>query len=410
MNLVIVNHYAGNPGLGMEFRPYYLAKEWVRQGHQVVIVGGSYSHLRVKQPAVTGDFSEEFYEGIRYVWIRTNTYSGNGLGRIRSMGQFVAGLYKHLGRILENFSPDLIIASSTYPLDNFPLKKISKRLGAKLCYEVHDLWPLSPMELGGYSRYHPFIMVMQLGEDYGYRHADFVVSMLPKTRDYMVSRGLHPDKFFYVPNGISLEEWEGPPKELPREHRDLLSSLKQQFGFLVGYTGGHSISNSLYTLVNAGKFLRDRAAIVLVGDGIEKQGLQTVTASDKIDNVFFLPPVPKSCIPGLLQSFDALFIGAPKQSLYRFGISPNKMFDYMMAAKPIIQAIEAGNNMVEEHSCGISVEPENSAAVADAIIKLMTMTASDRKQMGVNGREAALSFYNYSILAKKFLEATETIK
>jgi hypothetical protein len=86
--------------------------------------------------------------------------------------------------------PDVVIASSTYPMDIWVARRIARLAGARLVYEVHDLWPLSPMELFGMPRWHPFIMLCQLAEDTAYRDADAVVSMLPKVHDYMASRGL----------------------------------------------------------------------------------------------------------------------------------------------------------------------------------------------------------------------------
>ena len=50
MNILLLNHYAGTPALGMEFRPYYLAREWVRLGHRVQILAASYSHVRACRP------------------------------------------------------------------------------------------------------------------------------------------------------------------------------------------------------------------------------------------------------------------------------------------------------------------------------------------------------------------------
>jgi glycosyltransferase involved in cell wall biosynthesis len=217
MNIVIVNHYAGGPGFGMEFRPYYLAAEWKKAGHNVLIVAASYSHLRMRQPEVSSAVKREMVDGIDYLWIKVNSYTGNGLGRIWSIFSFTFKLYSQLGRLLKKFSPDLIIASSTYPLDVIPLASISKKLKAKLCYEVHDLWPLSPMELGGYSKYHPFIMVMQFAENFAYRNSNLVVSILPKTLDHMVLHGLNPDKFCYIPNGIVVDEWETNDQVTPDE-------------------------------------------------------------------------------------------------------------------------------------------------------------------------------------------------
>ena len=168
MNILLINHYAGSPDLGMEFRPYYMAKEWQKAGHHVRIVGGSFSHLRKKQPCEY----REIVDNVEYCWIPVNRYKGNGVGRIFSMFLFVFKLYHYFVEYLRNFEPDIVIASSTYPLDIYPAYKIAKHYHAKLIYEVHDLWPLSPMELGGYSKKHPFIQIMQKAENDCYRYVD----------------------------------------------------------------------------------------------------------------------------------------------------------------------------------------------------------------------------------------------
>ena len=118
MNILLINHYAGSDKYGMEYRPYYLAREWVKLGHNVTIVGASFSHLRNKQPACR----EEIVDGIHYVWLPTNSYKGNGIGRILNMGLFVLQLFFRQSHILSDFIPDVVIASSTYPLEIFPEK------------------------------------------------------------------------------------------------------------------------------------------------------------------------------------------------------------------------------------------------------------------------------------------------
>lgn len=207
MNILLINHYAGSLGYGMEYRPYYFAREWVRSGHKVTVVGASYSHLRSKQPKVSQAFEEENVDGIRYVWLKAPAYEGNGFGRIKNMLAFLAGLYRYMDKLAGGVIPDAVIASSTYPLDIYPARRLAKRYRAKLVFEVHDLWPLSPMELGNMPPYHPFIMVMQAAENYAYRHADKVVSLLPKAKEHMVSHGMAEEKFVYIPNGICIEDW-----------------------------------------------------------------------------------------------------------------------------------------------------------------------------------------------------------
>ena len=145
MNILMISHYAGTPQYGMEFRSYYMAREWVRMGHNVMVVGASFSHLRKVQPSV----EQENLEGINYWWLPTGEYEGNGLKRVLTMFQFCRQVYKHRKELIA-FNPDIVIASSVYTFDIYPCHYIAKRTNAKLVYEVHDLWPLSVMVIGGY--------------------------------------------------------------------------------------------------------------------------------------------------------------------------------------------------------------------------------------------------------------------
>ena len=130
MKILLINHYAGSIYHGMEFRPYYLSKEWVKMGHEVVIVAASFSHLRQKNVDISTEVREENIDGVRYLWLKTPEYNGNGLGRIRNMLAFIRKLYVHLPKITADFIPDAVIASSTYPLDSYPAKWIAKKLTA----------------------------------------------------------------------------------------------------------------------------------------------------------------------------------------------------------------------------------------------------------------------------------------
>ena len=141
MNILLINHYAGSPEMGMEFRPYYFAREWTKMGHQVTIIAGDFSHLRMKNPEVFRDFQRQDLDGIRYCWVKTGTYEGNGSKRALSMFRFVSKLWIHARQIVKSLKPDVVIASSTYPLDTYADQKIAKISGAKLIHEVHDMWP-----------------------------------------------------------------------------------------------------------------------------------------------------------------------------------------------------------------------------------------------------------------------------
>lgn len=406
MNILLINHYAGSPKYGMEYRPYYLAKEWIKLGHKVTIIAASFSHLRGHKPATNGTITREEIEGITYLWLKTPSYHGNGIKRVFNMLTFVLRLFGMRKRLIKEIKPDVVIASSTYPLDIYPASIISKATGSRLIFEVHDLWPLTPIELGGMSPHHPFIMVLQRAEDYAYRVAGRVVSMLPKADSYMRARGMAPHKFIYIPNGIDTTEWQNDSKTLPQSHHKTLEELKQNGRFLVGYAGAHGLANALDSFIEASSFLQKYpVTFVLVGQGPEKERLQQNILEKRLQNVIFLPSVSKISIPALLSFMDALYIGWKREPLYRFGVSPNKLMDYMMAGKPIIHAIEAGNDTVAESGCGISVPPENPEAIADAVKKLINMAEPERKVMGLKGRSYVIANHDYQILAQRFLDS-----
>lgn len=410
MRILYVNHYAGSPRYGMEYRPYYLAREWVRSGHDVQIVGSSRSHIRSRSPQLAGHYRlDETIDGIHYTWFETPDYSGNGIGRVRNMASFVSRLYFESKRIATSFKPTVVIASSTYPMDIWPAHRIAKLAGARLVFEIHDLWPLTPMELGGMSKWHPFIMLVQAAENYAYCHADAVVSMLPKVHDYVESRGIPPGRLHIVPNGVDPCEWAGEGVQLPANIDATLLAIRNAGNLVVGYAGTHGVSNSLHTLLDAAALMRgDKVAFVLVGGGPEKAGLQARVQAQHLRNVYFIDPVAKEQIPALLQRFDVAYIGWQRQSLYRFGIAPNKLMDYMMAARPVLHAVEAGNDPVGEAGCGLTVAPENPELVAQGIRRLADLSGDERRAMGIRGKRFVTDNHTYPVLSERFLAACQS--
>lgn len=407
MRILLINHYAGTPQRGMEFRPFYFGREWVRAGHETTVLAASQSHVRAKNPDVRGLWLEETLEGVRYRWLRTPRYRGNGFGRILNMLAFLVWLV-----VLAPFEalrrPAVVIASSTYPLDVFPAWLIARLCGAKLVYEVHDLWPLSPVELGGMSAGHPFVRLMQVGENFAYRHCDVCVSLLPAALEHMKAHGLAENKFRYVPNGVDLSEWEEGREALPDGHREALAELRARKGLLLGYLGTHGLANALHTLLHAAVRLKDEPiGVVLVGGGPDKEAL--VRQAEELGlggSVLFLPPVGKRQVPAALAELDVLYIGLQQQPLFRFGISPNKIFDYMMAARPIVNGIEAGNDPVAEAGCGRSVPSEDPEALAAAVRELAALDPADRAALGERGREFVRSRHQIRNLAAEMLAGT----
>jgi len=410
MNILYLNHYAGSPALGMEYRPYYLAREWVRLGHRVQMLAADFSHVRARQP----EAGDALIDGIAYRWYATPPYQGNGLGRVKNIWAFLRQVWADTPRIVQAFKPDVVIASSTYPMDIWVARRLARQARAKLVFEVHDLWPLSPIELSGMSRRHPFIVMCQVAEDTAYRDADLVVSMLPKVHGYMASRGLDLKKLHVVPNGIALDEWlderEGDPPPLEPAVAAALQQARGSGATVVGYAGSMGLPNALDTLLDAAALLKANPQarplrFVLVGSGHEQVRLAQRVAAEGLTNVQFLPPIPKAQVARFLAGVDIAYIGWQRVPIYRFGIAPNKLMDYLMARCPVLHSVEAGNDPVAEAGAGLTVPPESASAVAEGLLKLAATPADERRAMGERGRAFVLANHTYPVLAQRFLDA-----
>lgn len=402
MNILMISHYAGTPQYGMEFRSYYMGREWVKMGHRVTIVGASFSHLRKQQPTP----GREIVDGIEYLWLPTRQYQGNGAARVISMFQFVMQVFKHKNELVA-LRPDVVIASSVYTFDLYPCHYIARRCHAKLVYEVHDLWPLSPMIIGGYSPWHPFIWLLQRGENYAYRHSHLVVSIPDKTYPHMKRHGLPESRFCCIPNGFLLDEWENlDTLSLPPSHSQLIRQLHSEGKIIIGFAGGHTQSTAMDILLRAAHQLADRSnlAFVLVGQGPQKEELQQLAQQLQLPNTYFLPPVPKNTIPLLLQHYDICYAGGVHSILHQYGTSFNKITDYMMASRPIIFSVDEPHSLVEKVGCGLQVEAENVVQVVQAIVQLSQLTAQQRNAMGQLGHEYACRHLNYTSLSQQFID------
>ena len=407
MNILYINHYAGAPQYGMEFRPYYMAKEWRKFGHKVLIVAASYSHLRFRQPEYQKK-SCEAIDGVDYQWYKTPQYSSNGILRVKNIFSFLYRLYRDSARLVKEFAPDVVIASSTYPFDIWPARRIAKKAKAKLVYEIHDLWPLSPIELGGMSPNHPFIRLCQKAENDCYKYSDAVVSILPNVHKHVIAHGLDIKKLHIVPNGIVEEEWnETSAEEISDESIvNFFKAQKDAGNIIVGYAGTHGKPNALEYLLETAKLLTGKPIVfALFGNGSEKKQLIKLSDDLKLKNVFFFDAVNKKQMFRLLQNIDIAYIAGQNIKLYEFGISPNKLMDYMIAEKVLLHSYGIKDDLVTEVGCGIAVAPADPAAIANGIIRLTNLTPEERRNMGKRGREFVLKNRTYPVLARQFLDA-----
>ena len=290
-------------------------------------------------------------------------------------------------------------------MDAYAAKRIALYSGGKYIHEVHDMWPITPIELYGMSPNHPFVRLIQHAENYFCKNADKVVSILPCTKEYFIEHGMAEDKYLYVANGIDISDWE-TPEELPNQHLEAIRRAKEEGRFVLVFFGSHTRSYGLDYLIKALKTINSsKIFVALVGEGNYKNELIDIADKMRIDrdSYCFFPSINKKAIPSLLKLSDASYVGAIKNRMFRFGIGMNKLFDSMMSGKPILYAVDAPNNLIAEYDCGISVPAENVEALKLGLEKLMSMSVNERIEMGKRGKEAILKNYTYPVLATKFL-------
>ena len=238
--------------------------------------------------------------------------------------------------------------------------------------------------------------------------------MACKAEPYMKEHGLTAGKFTYIPNGVVENDWKLDKIQLLHQS-DLLTKLlgfKRQNKIIIGYAGAHGKPNALNYLIDAIKLLEERKypnfedlVFVLVGSGLEKENL--IKQSKNLKSIHFFDPISKLQIPNLLSYFDIAYIGWNITPIYRFGISPNKLMDYMMSGRPILHSVEAGNDPVQESQCGITVPPENIEAIVQGIQILASLTSKERDEMGARGKKFILENQTYEILSNKFIKVMQ---
>ncbi|MGD8213966.1 glycosyltransferase family 4 protein [Aestuariimicrobium sp. Y1814] len=402
MRVLYIDHYAGSPTLGMEFRPHLMAQEWAKVGVRTTLLAGSYSHLRKVNPVVERTGEVQLIDNVPFRFIRTREYEGNGAQRVVSMMEFIGKGLRDATKIAHATLPDAVIASSTYPFDTYLAQRVAKLTGARLVHEIHDLWPLTPQELGGYSSKHPFIATMARAELSAYRNSDVIVSILPNAEEHV--RGLGIDTpVVNVPNGVQLDQEPGPGDEAVLA---LVKQLQAQGNDVIGYAGGLSVSNAMDDLVRAMGVLRDQPIqAVIIGDGKDRADLEALVASLGLTNVHFTGSIPKASVHHTLAAMDGLYIGSEKSKLYRYGFSANKIFDYMLTGVPIIDALDSEHTPLVYAGCSVRASAKDPADIARAIREVVDLDATQRVRIRATQVAYVREHHAYDRLAATFLDA-----
>lgn len=385
----IINEYAGSPYYGMEFRHYYLARELTKLGYKVTIISSSYSHLFKEFPKP----GKENIDGIDYLWLKTLNY-GNAHSKKRVLKWFIFS-FKLFELPFKLTKPDVIIVSPMATTSVYPAWLLAKYYKAKFIFEVKDIWPQTLVEIGGYSPKHIFIKFLKKLEIFALKKSDLIISNLINYQQYLIDNNINKQSY-WISNGVDLDELQ-QIEPLDDKIRTQIPNNK----FIIGYTGTIGAANAIDTFLEAHKYIdNDDIIFVIVGDGQEKPKLINYYKNDKI---IFIDSIPKKQIQSLLRLFDVCYIGWRNINIYKYGISANKIFDYMYSGKPILHSYNGENDLVKIANCGITVPAEDPKAIARGIIELYNMSAELRNKLGNNGKNYVINNFSYQKLANELV-------
>jgi len=401
------HHYSGGPGRGPVTRGYELCRNWNALGHEAHIISASFHHQLHSPKKQKKKVQTESVECVSFHLLKVPGYTGNGLRRILNMMTYGVRLFTEQKKLVSKTgAPDVVIAATGHPFHLFSAWWIAKKNKAQFIMEVRDAWFLSLTELLNLSPRHPFVRLIRTCEGFGYRKADRVVSLFPKLSVYLKSEGLPgTTKVRFIPNGVEAEKFqENLSNSLPENLQGLIHQEIVQGRCLLGYAGALGKPNALEQLLDGVAKLKGvPLSVFLLGKGSEKTKLQRLAREKGLDHVHFCDPLDQDLVPAFLNQMDGLFIGYQSASMYRYGLSSKKLFEYMASGKPIVCAANATDNPLALAGGGWVVEPYDVGALMESLEKLAGMPDDERVALGGLNQPYVREHHSWDRLATEYL-------
>lgn len=409
----IMNHYAGGMYFDRGGRHYNFSKYLKEEGYEPVVFCADSKHGKPEAfCGVPGLWQEHIAEeiGVPFVFVRARTYMGNGKQRVLNMIDFYRNVKKAAKEYARAYErPDVIYASSVHPLTLLAGIQLAKRYGVKCVCEVRDLWPETIVEYSSrFTRRHPLVKLLYQGEKWLYKKADRLIFTMEGGGDYIRERGWEKavplSKVYHINNGVDMDAFDQNRARSQVDDPDL-DNLDL---FKVVYAGAVRRINNLGLILDAARAVSDsRIKFLIWGSGDELDALRERVQAEKIQNVSFKGCIEKESVPSVISRADLNLVHWEMSPILRFGVSYNKLFEYLAAGKPIFSTVRSKYSIVEHYRCGadtVGFAPEDFAA---GIQRLSTLPPEELARMGENARKAAEE-YDFRNLTKKLIEVLES--
>jgi glycosyltransferase involved in cell wall biosynthesis len=408
MRVLILNQYALPAGEAGITRHGDIGAELVRRGHEVTVIASDFDYF-ARRPMQRSKHGSGTHNGVRFVWLKTGEYVANDRKRISSMRRYALSAVR--AGLRERPNPDIVIGSSPHPLAPLAAYLVGRLRRVPWIFEARDIWPSALVDLDAIRRGGRTHRLLERLERYLYIHANAVVMVPPRGAQRLTELGVDPSKVTHVPNAASTPLWDAEP--IPPS----LEAILQDFDgrFILVYTGAIGVPHGFETVVHAVRHLRDtrpdiheRLLVLIVGDGVAAEQLRQMADDQQLDNLLVHPAIPKATVRTLLLRSDACLMQAAASDHFKYGFSPNKLFDYFAAGKPILIASELPT-LVDEWGTGIRFPPGDPVALADAVARITSTAEAEREAMGRRGLRLAETEYSVSTVTDRYESLLEEL-
>lgn len=388
-NVLVINQYASTPEVmyGAGERIFHLSK-YLYNDFNIEVLSSNSNHLFKNKKNVKKLVTSESYDHIIFHWIKIREYNQNSFfQRALSWIEFAFKLFFFKPKM----KPDVVLLSSMSIFPIFYAYYLKIKYKSKLILEIRDIWPLTPIELGGYSKFNPLIILFYLIENFAYRVSDSIISVLPSFYKHLKNKGFFYKRFYWIPNGIIINE------KSKNESLNIFHNKK----FNIVYAGTLGKANALENLIDCiqNPHINTTYHFNFIGSGPLENELKKKLGL--CNNVTFHKPVLKDQLNSILKNADVAFIGWHDRKIYDFGVAANKYNDYMLASLPIISSSKIPDDPVKLSNSGLIVNPNNSSELKDAIDYLY-LNPEIRKIFGHNGYNYLINTHSYEKLSKKY--------
>ncbi len=388
MRIIYLHQYFLTPSMSGGTRSYELARRLVKMGHEVsMITSQSFREETEKE-----SWLQTNEDGIEVHWC--NVSYSNYMSYRRRMIAFMLYAVKAYFKAVK-LGGDVIYATSTPLTVAIPGILAKKKLKIPMIFEVRDLWPEAPIQLGILPRW--LIPPARWLEMIAYRNAQQIVACTPGMRDGVLQQGIDPAKVTVVTNGADLKKFSPTvePYTMPETQ-----SWKDHFVLI--QSGSMGPLYGLDYVLDTAKLLNPGTKIlfVLIGEGRERSRLQKRVIEEQIAAVQILGPVKKELIPGFIASADVC-LNLTNNNPVNAISSPNKMYEAMAAGKPIVTNIGGWiRELLEENGVGFYVDPDKPEELAQKALELFE-NKHLLAAMGKRARALAEERFDFDKLAEK---------